>query len=87
MADEKEEKEFTFMVQRAGNETPEKVVKKESELDRFEKEYLYGNLMDAFVNNTTENQEKFLSVILDGTPGVLLPISGISTTSPPTAEA
>jgi len=87
MADEKEEKQFTFMVQRAGNEAPEKVVKKESELDRFEKEYLYGNLMNAFVNNTAENQEKFLSSILDGVPGVLLPISGISTTSPPTAEA
>ena len=65
MADEKEEKEFTFMVQRAGNEVPEKVVKKESELDRFEKEYLYNNLLSAFVNNTAENQEKFLQYISD----------------------
>jgi len=80
MADEKEEKEFTFMVQRAGNEVPEKVVKKESELDRFEKEYLYNNLLSAFVNNTAENQEKFLQYISDIA-------QEIDTTSPPTSEA
>ena len=80
MADEKEEKEFTFMVQRAGNEVPEKVVKKESELDRFEKEYLYNNLLSAFVNNTADNQEKFLQYISDIA-------QEIDTTSPPTSEA
>ena len=80
MADEKEEKEFTFMVQRAGNEVPEKVVKKESELDRFEKEYLYNNLLSAFVNNTAENQEKFLQYISDIA-------QEIDTTSPPPSEA
>jgi len=80
MADDKEEKEFTFMVQRAGNEVPEKVVKKESELDRFEKEYLYNNLLSAFVNNTAENQEKFLQYISDIA-------QEIDTTSPPTSEA
>ena len=80
MADEKEEKEFTFMVQRAGNEVPEKVVKKESELDRFEKEYLYNNLLSAFVNNTAENQEKYLQYISDIA-------QEIDTTSPPTSEA
>ena len=55
MADEKEEKEFTFMVQRAGNEVPEKVVKKESELDRFEKEYLYASISLANVPNSSTN--------------------------------
>ena len=68
------------MVQRAGNEVPEKVVKKESELDRFEKEYLYNNLLSAFVNNTAENQEKFLQYISDIA-------QEIDTTSPPTSEA
>ena len=80
MAEETEEKQFTFMVQRAGNEVPEKVVKKESELDRFEKEYLYGNLINAFNNNTAENQEKFLQYISDIAQEIV-------TNSPPTSGA
>ena len=80
MAEETEEKQFTFMVQRAGNEVPEKVVKKESELDRFEKEYLYGNLINAFNNNTAENQERFIQSILEEIPNPII-------TSQPTSEA
>lgn len=79
MADETQEKQFTFMISKGGAE-PEKVVKKESELDRFEKEYLYNNLVNAFVNNTAENQEKFLQYISDIA-------QEIDTTSQPTSGA
>lgn len=81
MADEKEteEKQFTFMISKGGAE-PEKVVKKESELDRFEKEYLYGNLINAFNNNTAENQERFIQSILEEIPNPTIHL-------PPTSEA
>jgi len=60
----KEEKIFVFFKHRNPGH-PDRIEKKESELTKQEKDYLYGQLCFSYQNNTQHNQFRFLQELID----------------------
>lgn len=59
-----EEKTYTFFT--PFDENNGRFEKKESELTQGEKDLLFGELVHIWNNNTKENQQRFMAMLVDG---------------------